>query len=472
MSRYSSTGDAAEPLPGDHGEPVDHPVPEITVESDGVTLTKFTTVTEDELRLAYVLSSSRDDPVRVRITEPRFGKSAAVSTDAPVTDTRESEPLSTDGRTDGGESATRDGPVNDTGITTDRDVTVDRGVAIDRVVESDGLVRIRKRFPVYDAPLPEFIPDLTVDAAARTGTSSSASSTVLVGVPAYNESGTIADVVSDVKQYADNVLVVDDGSDDDTASAARAAGASILSHATNQGYGASLQSIFRVAARADVDCLVVIDGDGQHDVDDVPELVATQHERDADVVIGSRFVDDDGSEDVPLYRRFGIGVINLLVNVTTNGFRRDDWMSDSQSGFRAYSRTAIHSIAADDSIGAHMGASTDILHHVNRRGFDVVEIPTTISYDVENANSQSPVRHGTQIVWSVLTRAVRDSPRRYAASGIASTVCGVALAALALSTGGGSTLASALALAGLLVVALGLASVGVAVRIGRPPTPE
>lgn len=230
---------------------------------------------------------------------------------------------------------------------------------------------------------------------------------VLVAIPAYNESETIHDVVSDTLQFADRVLVVDDGSNDDTRKRAEEAGATVVKHRQNQGYGAALQTAFDEADRLGVDHLVILDGDGQHDPADIPKLIEAQRDRGAEIVIGSRF---HGDSDVPLYRRFGLFVVNTLTNVGLGTLRKKIWIGDTQSGFRAYDSTAIRTISRDDAIGTQMSASTNIIHHALDRNYDVEEVGTEISYDTENANSHHPLSHGAILIRNILTLIEQERP--------------------------------------------------------------
>jgi glycosyltransferase involved in cell wall biosynthesis len=129
----------------------------------------------------------------------------------------------------------------------------------------------------------------------------------MVGIPAYNEERTIAAVVDSASTHVDDVLVVDDGSDDETGERARRAGATVIVHEHNQGYGATLRTIFHRAHAANVDQLVILDGDGQHDAADIPKLVAAQQSTRAELVIGSRFAGGSNT-GIPAYRRFGLAV--------------------------------------------------------------------------------------------------------------------------------------------------------------------
>ncbi|WP_435196375.1 glycosyltransferase family 2 protein [Natronomonas sp. EA1] len=233
--------------------------------------------------------------------------------------------------------------------------------------------------------------------------------TVLAAIPAYNEAKTIADVVAEATPHADEVLVVDDGSSDATVEQALDAGATVIEHETNKGYGGALKTAFQEADLANAAHLVILDGDGQHDPSDIPDLVEQQRANDADIVIGSRF--EEGSEtELPLYRRFGLRVVNLLTNLSLGVVRRNSRIADTQSGFRAYNQQAIASLAADSGVGDHMGASTDILYHAHKQGYTVEEVGTTIDYEVENASSQHPLSHGLQLVNNILRTVERERP--------------------------------------------------------------
>lgn len=244
---------------------------------------------------------------------------------------------------------------------------------------------------------------------AATTTAPDAALEVVVGIPAYNEAGSIASVVEGAASYADMVVVVDDGSRDDTAERAREAGATVIEHEYNQGYGAALKSLFREAARCDAGHLVILDADDQHSPTDVPKLIAVQRETEAEIVIGSRFV-EGAHTDAPLYRRAGLFVVNLLTNLSVGAFRASDRITDTQSGFRAYDERAIRSLAADDDIGDRMHASTDILYHANQRGYSIEETGITVRYDVENASSESPLSHGYSLVDNIASTVQNAHP--------------------------------------------------------------
>jgi len=138
--------------------------------------------------------------------------------------------------------------------------------------------------------------------------------------------------------------------------------------------------------------------------------VAHQAETDAEIVIGSRFVDGYESA-IPSVRRFGIQVVNALTNLSIGATGENTRVSDTQSGFRAYDARAIESLAGDRTVGKGMGASTDVLHHAHRRGYDIEEVGTVVTYDVENGSTHHPVRHGFDLVINLLGAIGHDHIR-------------------------------------------------------------
>ncbi len=233
---------------------------------------------------------------------------------------------------------------------------------------------------------------------------------LLVAIPAYNEANSIEAVVTGAREYADDVVVIDDGSADDTAAVAKRAGATVVQHPRNRGYGAALASAFAVARRDHAAKLVILDGDGQHRTSDITRLVDRQAATGCDLVIGSRLA-DGGDTDMPLYRRFGLGVINVLTNASMLGTDRPfGWIRDTQSGFRLYTEPVIESLASDPTIGRDMHASTDILYHAAREGYTVEEVGVSIRYDVAEANTKHPVTHGIGLVRNIVRTMERERP--------------------------------------------------------------
>lgn len=228
---------------------------------------------------------------------------------------------------------------------------------------------------------------------------------VVIGIPAYNEEKTIARVVLQARKFGDVVLVCDDGSSDMTAEIAESLGAMVVRHERNLGYGAAIQSLFSQAKKLDADVLVTVDGDGQHDPSEVPGITKPLVDGSADVVIGSRFVGEKGTENMPFYRRAGVKLITKLVN----GSARNG-VSDAQSGFRAYSRKALGALSVVED---GMGVSVEILLDASKHGLRILEVSSSCSYDNSDGvktSTHNPVPQLGNVVMSILRHVVEDKP--------------------------------------------------------------
>jgi len=237
------------------------------------------------------------------------------------------------------------------------------------------------------------------------------STDVVIGIPAYNEADTVGGIVRAAREQVGDVVVVDDGSDDRTAAVARDAGATVVSHTRNRGYGAALATLFTAAYEHDADHLVVVDADGQHDPADALDLVVTQRASGGDIVVGSRFAAGADTE-MPLYRRAGLAVINGLVGAALRLGYSSNPVTDTQSGFRAYNAAAIEMLACRAELSDGMDASLDILFHAAAEDCTFAETPVDVRYDVAERNTHNPVVHGGVLVRNVVGRVLTDRPLR------------------------------------------------------------
>jgi glycosyltransferase involved in cell wall biosynthesis len=215
---------------------------------------------------------------------------------------------------------------------------------------------------------------------------------ILICVPAYNEAERIADVVSKSRQYADDVIVYDDGSTDDTYQVALSAGATVIRNPDNKGYGVAIRSLFQAAKERGAEVMVTLDSDGQHDPDQIPALIKPLNQG-FDIVIGSRFLRNDDEGKVPRYRSFGIKTITRLTQVASYGK-----ITDSQSGFRAYSKNALSKINLFED---GMSVSTEILLRAGEKKLSTTEVPITVRYDVKDTSTHNPITHGVSVLYSV-----------------------------------------------------------------------
>ena len=219
---------------------------------------------------------------------------------------------------------------------------------------------------------------------------------IVAGLPMYNEEETIGSVVTQVKRYVDSVICVDDGSSDSSAKIAEACGALVHRHRVNRGYGGALKSLFAKARELEADCLIILDSDGQHLPSDIPKLLEPIDNGEADFVIGSRFVEGGGSEDMPAYRRLGIKVITAASNLSS-----DLEIQDTQSGFRAFSKLAIERLRFDSE---GMELSLEMLEDAHEKKLKITEVPTVIRYDVPKGSNFTALSHGfTVLAWAMLS---------------------------------------------------------------------
>ena len=214
---------------------------------------------------------------------------------------------------------------------------------------------------------------------------------VIACIPAYNEEKTIAKVVLQTKKYVDKVLVCDDGSTDMTSEIAESLGAIVVRHEKNLGKGAALRSFFAAGQKVGAEVLVTLDGDDQHDPEEIPKLVEPILRGDADMVIGCRFPFNDS---IQARRRWGNHVLNFFTNLSAGGAR------DTQSGFRAYSRMALNVIDVTED---GLGADSQIFIDAKVRDLKVVEVPVSTRYPRGvKTSKRNFLRQGSDVLFSLL----------------------------------------------------------------------
>ena len=214
---------------------------------------------------------------------------------------------------------------------------------------------------------------------------------ITVGIPAYNEEKNIAKIIVQLKKVADQILVCDDGSTDSTSEIAESLGAIVIKHPKNLGYGSAIRSIFLKSREINAEVLVTIDADGQHKIEDVKKVTKPIVDGQADISIGSRFLEE--GDNAPKYRKLGINIITKVTNSSLS-----EKITDAQSGFRAYNNKVLQSLTPSDS---GMGISTEILIKSSNLGLKIAEVPTEIQYEGETS-SQNPISHGTGVLMSTL----------------------------------------------------------------------
>ena len=205
---------------------------------------------------------------------------------------------------------------------------------------------------------------------------------VCVIVPMFNESTSVADVVTDLRTSFSRVVCVDDGSTDDSAVVAAAAGATVVRHPVNLGQGAALQTGFMFAlSDPDVGFLITFDADGQHRRVDAEAMLEIARQEDVDVVLGSRFL-TAADVQVPPLRRLVLRAATRFTRATTG---LD--LTDTHNGLRVLSRRAVEVM---DLTLDGMAHASQLLSRVAQHGLTYVEAPVTIAYtDYSRARGQS-----------------------------------------------------------------------------------
>ena len=215
----------------------------------------------------------------------------------------------------------------------------------------------------------------------------------LAVVPAYNEEQTIGSVIRSLHAHAPmwDVIVVDDGSTDDTATAAETAGARIVRHPFNLGIGGAVQSGFGYALEHDYDLMVQVDADGQHDPREIAALERIHRAEPAlDMVCGSRFLSEDHHYPAPISRRTGIHLFAFLMSRIV-GQR----VSDPTSGFRLYNRRAITLFARDYPHDYPEVEAVLMLHH---HRLTMREVPVRM---YQRGGGVSSIRSGKSVYYMI-----------------------------------------------------------------------
>ena len=226
---------------------------------------------------------------------------------------------------------------------------------------------------------------------------------IIVGIPAFNEEKNIAVVITQLKKIVDKIIVCNDGSTDLTSKIAEELGVIVINHEKNLGYGAAIRSIFLKSKDLDGDILVTFDADGQHRVDDINKVINPIINGKSDLVIGSRFL-DESEKEVPQYRKVGIKVITKITNATIK-----KQLTDSQSGFRAYSKKVLTELNPSD---AGMGISTEILIKASSKNFRISEVPIKITYSGDTS-THNPISQGSSVIISTIKYTSIEHPLKF-----------------------------------------------------------
>ena len=221
---------------------------------------------------------------------------------------------------------------------------------------------------------------------------------IIAAIPCFNEELFIGSVALKTKDYADQVVVIDDGSTDRTALVAEKAGAIVISHGSNKGKGAAVSTAFEYARKVGCKALVLIDGDGQHDPAFIPALVKPVLDDKADMAVGSRYLEAKSS--IPTYRVWGHRVLTTLSNL---GSRVK--LTDSQSGLRAFSAKAMEALSFAEQ---GLSVESEMQFLANEAKLRVAEVPVSMGY--QGKIKRSPIAHGIGVLNSIIGLISRRIP--------------------------------------------------------------
>jgi glycosyltransferase involved in cell wall biosynthesis len=209
-------------------------------------------------------------------------------------------------------------------------------------------------------------------------------------LPAYNEEIAIGSLILSAKKYVDEIIVVDDGSNDNTSEIAKLAGAKVIRHNSNKGKGAALKTGFKATNGHDI--IITMDSDGQHNPNDIPKLIAPIVNGEADIVNGSRYLNGHDKE-TPIYRRIGQTVLDKATKLNS-GIN----ITDTQSGFRAFAK---HTIPHFRFNSTDFSIESEMIMDIANNDFKFKEVEIGVRYDV-GSSTKNPVSHGFGVLMRIM----------------------------------------------------------------------
>ena len=215
-------------------------------------------------------------------------------------------------------------------------------------------------------------------------------------IPAHNEAATIEAVVAAARPHVDRILVVDDGSADDTALRAEAQGAEVLRHTRNQGKAAALWHGLHHALAAGAAAIVTLDGDGQHDADEIPALRAAWRETPNRLILGARL---KGREQTPPLRLFGNRMADFWI-----AWASGQPLRDSQSGFRLYPAELVRRLAIPHHHGRGFVFESEAIIEAERLGFGARVVPVRCIYPENHRPSHFRATRDTLRIIAMVAR--------------------------------------------------------------------
>lgn len=224
------------------------------------------------------------------------------------------------------------------------------------------------------------------------------SESIYIVLPAWNESKVLTEVIQEIRAAGYNhIVIVDDGSKDDTLAVAKQAGVIALRHRLNRGKGAATKTAIEAAKLLGADIIVTMDSDGQHNPADIARLIEPIKKGGAEVTLGTRLIDPNG---MPLHKI----IANWIGNALT-WYLYGLWVTDSQSGFRAYSRRAVELI---DTRSDRYDYESEVIREIHHYRLSFVEIPIEVrytAYSMGKVERQSFI-NGLKTLWRMVWRLI------------------------------------------------------------------
>ncbi len=242
---------------------------------------------------------------------------------------------------------------------------------------------------------------------------------ILIVIPCLNEETTIGNVILKSKKYSENVLVIDDGSKDDTSNIARKAGAHVITHPRNMGKSAAVKTGFEYALQNNYDYVVTIDGDGQHNPDEIPNILGNVMKNGHDISIGYRVGDQT---EMPKWRKIGKRVLDYGTGLGSGGF-----ITDSQCGFRAFNKRAVEAITPKLT-GSKFSVESEQLVRAHQLGLRTVNTSVTCKYKNLDTSTKNPATHAFSVLRYVIWLVAEQHPlAMIALPGFISVLIGITL---------------------------------------------
>jgi glycosyltransferase involved in cell wall biosynthesis len=223
---------------------------------------------------------------------------------------------------------------------------------------------------------------------------------IWVIIAAYNEAETISNVLNSFSRFPYHLVIIDDGSNDNTYDLALKFPVTVLRHVTNLGQGAAIQTgIDYILQKEACDCIVTFDADGQHNPNEIQKLIAPILDQEVEVVLGSRFIEAESSITLPTMRRIMLKMAIWFTRITTMLP-----LTDTHNGLRAFSISAAHKIKITANRMAH---ASQILNQISEKQIKYKEVPVSIHYTEYSLSKGQSILEFVNILWEIITGGVR-----------------------------------------------------------------